>query len=219
MQQLQGPVLAKPTRGFGGKGIELFANTAALLEFLRQTNPDASLEYIIQEFIPGYDVDCSVLCQEGKILAYTIQKGFLARSKAFSAPAGIDFLQDEQVFEVAANLMSALQWTGVAHIDMRYDERDQKVKILEINARYWISIIGSLIVGVNFPYLACLCALEQEFTWPNYTLGRYIAPASALKEWGKGFLGQTRAEFSFRQTGLQYILPDPLAESIKLLFR
>lgn len=83
------PVLVKPTKGANGQGVVIFENPLALLNFFKEQV--YSEEFIIQSFIRGYDVDCSVLCQEGKILAYTIQKGFMEGAKRFGPPAGIGF--------------------------------------------------------------------------------------------------------------------------------
>lgn len=219
LQELSFPVLAKPTRGCGGEGIQRYDNPATLRHFLERVVGQSSLQYIVQSFIPGYDVDCSVLCRDGEILAYTIQRGFLSRSKHFAAAAGIDFITDDQVFDLVSKLVAALRWSGVAHLDLRYDNRDKQVKVVDFNARYWVSLIGSLIVGVNFPYLACLAGLDISFPCPTYRLGRYVAPSSALKQWGLGLWRQHRPAFTFSETGLAYILADPLAEIVKLGLR
>jgi len=216
LRELQFPVLVKPTRGRGGEGIQFFDGPARLLDFLRDVSKGSSLHYIVQSFVHGYDVDCSVLCKDGKILAYTIQKGFILDAETFTAPAGIDFMQDEQVFDVVSRLVSAAKWSGVAHMDLRYDNLDGRVKLLETNARYWGSLIGSLVMGVNFPYLACLAALNVSFPIPDYRLGRYIAPGSAIKQRLRTFLGRSEVDFTFEETGLRYALADPLAEASKL---
>ena len=47
--------------------------------------------------------------------------------------------------------MQALKWSGIVNIDFIYDENDKQAKILEVNPRYWQSLLGSLFAGVNFP--------------------------------------------------------------------
>jgi predicted ATP-grasp superfamily ATP-dependent carboligase len=204
------PVLIKPRLGSFGQGIQRFETAPALLDHLR-TVPDQN--FLVQSLIPGYDIDCSVLCRDGKILAYTIQRGFLARPHPFAAPAGIDFLYEEQIYETVQRMMLALRWTGIAHIDLRHDERDGVAKVVEINPRYWASIIGSLLAGVNFPHLAIRLGLGEDISRPNYRPARFIA-------WDVGLIQKVRrhpnARFAWKDTDLKFALADPLAELVKL---
>ncbi len=209
------PVLLKPAQGRGGEGIRRFDAPADLLAYLTENPPSA--QYIVQEFITGYDVDCSVLCKDGKILAYTIQQGVISGAESFAAPAGIDFIWNEQVFDLVARALSAVNFSGIAHLDLRYDAQAKEVKLIEVNARYWGSLIGSLIVGVNFPYLACLAALNIPFTRPEYCFERYVAPGAALKEIKRSLLNRQKRNFSYRNTGLPYALTDPIAEAVKMI--
>jgi len=74
-EEMQFPVIVKPLEGFGGgMGIAVFDNIKDITQYLSNIK-DYSI--IIQEFIKGYDIDCSILAVKGTIKAYTIQKGFL----------------------------------------------------------------------------------------------------------------------------------------------
>ena len=219
LHELPFPVLAKPTRSDGGKGIRRFENPAEVVHFLRRMSGESPFQYIIQSVVHGYDVDCSVLCKDGRILAHTIQKGFIQRPKSFSAPAGIQFIQDDRVFDVVSRLVSALNWSGIAHIDLRYDNQDNQMKVIEINARYWGSLTGSLIVGVNFPYLSCLAGLNTSFPIPNYRLDRFIEHTTAIRQNVRRLLRKSSLFFNFKETDFGYILADPLAEVVNKLRR
>src|SRR2546428_697479 len=59
--------------------------------------------------------------------------------------------------------MQALKWSGIVNIDFIYDENDKQAKILEVNPRYWQSLLGSLFAGVNFPYLVSVSKLVPAF--------------------------------------------------------
>src|SRR3712207_9519956 len=48
-----------------------------------------------------------------------------------------------------------------------------QVGVLEFNPRYWASLMGSLSVGVNFPYLHCLAGVGVPFSRPAYSKKRY----------------------------------------------
>jgi predicted ATP-grasp superfamily ATP-dependent carboligase len=61
-----------------------------------------------------------------------------------------------------------LKFCGVALIDLRNNNQDDHIKVLEINPRYWGSLIGALSAGVNFLYFACLSGLGIPFDHPDY---------------------------------------------------
>src|SRR5579862_6146653 len=73
LQSMAYPVLIKPRQGSNGLGIVRFETAAALNEFL-DAHPDASGKAIVQTEIAGSDIDCSVFCRNGQILAHTIQR-------------------------------------------------------------------------------------------------------------------------------------------------
>jgi predicted ATP-grasp superfamily ATP-dependent carboligase len=130
----------------------------------------------------------------------------------------MQFIEQPQVLENGRKLLSALEWSGVAHIDMRYDETDGQFKIVDVNARYWGSLLGSFVVGVNFPYLACLVALEIPFPMPQYRSGKYMHTTTAVKEMILKLLGKSRlSRFAFSETGLRFFVTDPLPEVAKRL--
>ena len=217
LRELSFPVLLKPTRGSSGINIQFFDNPITLLDFLKENEQSLRHRYIVQNYVRGYDIDCSVLCKDGKILAYTIQKGFIPGSWRFAPPAGIEFVKDPQTFDVITRLVSDLNWSGVAHADLRYDEQDKQVKVIEVNPRYWDSLLGSLFVGVNFPYLACLSGLSISFPRPDYQLKRYVPLNVSVRQLVKRCFGKSKVAVTFKETGWKYDLADPLPFVTNLL--
>lgn len=201
------PILLKPVRGQGGEHIQCFDNPAALLACLN-ANPGFSNKYIVQSYINGYDVSCSVLCRNGQILAYTIHKGLIPRRFAYSKV--IQFTEDPQVFDLVERLMSTLEWSGIANLDFRYDEGDGLPKLVDVNARYWSTLLGSLSVGVNFPHLACLAALDSPFPRPKFRLEPFVLSEIGVMQKLKYYLRRSNVKFGFGQTHLKYILTDPI---------
>ena len=201
------PVLIKPTNKAYGEGIKRFESLSELLRFVREHPP--SREFIVQSFVEGYDIDCSVLCQTGTILACTIQKGFMAGDHRFGAPGGVEFMHDDETYDVVARIVKALNWSGVAHIDLRRDERDGHVTVIEINPRFWGSVIGSLAAGVNFPYLACLAGLGLALPEMEYRHIRYVAGRAALRQIRRGSFSLGNIAGS---SSLGFLLRDPLPE-------
>jgi predicted ATP-grasp superfamily ATP-dependent carboligase len=219
LRTLDFPVLLKPTIGSGGIGMRRFDDLHQLQDFLEeQPKEELGNKHIVQSYIPGFVIGLNVLCREGEILAFTMQRGFIPNPKKHNPAAAIKFIKRDDVLEVGQRFLSALNWSGYANIDMFYDTSENRVKILEVNARFWGSLRGSYVAGVSFPYLACLAALDIPFPVPDYELTRYIHPKTAMKEGILSALGRSQFErFPLEETGLRYLLADPVAESIRAL--
>jgi predicted ATP-grasp superfamily ATP-dependent carboligase len=213
------PVLIKPLKGDGGIGIKFFHDAASLTNYCKANV--RSEEYLVQSFILGYDIDCSVLCQDGNILASTIQKRIINEPYFFGPTSNIDFLYDENVYNVVKEVISKLKWSGVVHFDLRYDENEKQVKVIEMNARFWGSIIGSLHAGINFPYLTVLQSFKLGFPPMNFRPIRFVDPKTAVKVFVRRMLHEKNAIQYFDYSKLNTHKRDPLplliSESILFL--
>ncbi len=220
LQAMRFPILAKPYMAWGGEGIRRFDTLAEFEAFLAEYGRERfNNRYIIQSFLNGYVVGLNILGQEGKILAHTMQRGIIPNTQKWAAAAAIRFIRQEGVLEAAQKLLAALNWSGFGNLDMFFDSDDNQIKILEVNSRFWGSLRGSYVAGVNFPYLACLAGLNIPFDSPSYELAQYVHPKTAIKVGLSRLLGKNEKEFAFNETGLKYLLYDPLAEAARALYQ
>ena len=60
---------------------------------------------------------------------------------------------DERIYAYSTRLLKAIQWTGVAMVEYKYDQARNKVDLMEINGRFWGSLPLALAAGVDFPLL------------------------------------------------------------------
>ncbi|MBU3821437.1 ATP-grasp domain-containing protein [Flavobacteriaceae bacterium XHP0103] len=213
------PVLIKPVKGTeGGVGIHKFYKKKELEQFFAQ-NSDFSDAFLIEEFIEGFDLSCNVLCKDGEILLYTIQKGILFDDKPFSSPIGVKFLFDLRLLKEVEILIKSLEWSGIANIDIRYDSITDNFKIIEINPRFWGSLEASLAAGINFPYLYCLLSSGQKIEKQEYNFIEYLnfnALVKAIKNDKKLIF---HIKFILNNTQLKFILNDPKLYLRKLYIR
>lgn len=214
---LEFPALLKPILSTDGQGIRRFETPDDLWRFLRsQERPLFEGKYLVQSYVSGFDLGFSALCRDGEILAFTMQQGIISAAHRFGPLMAMKFINEADVLEIGRQLLAALRWGGVAHIDFRRDSRDGRPKILEINARYWGSLLGSLVAGVNFPYLACLAAQGQSFPLPPYQPSTYVHTTTAIKEGLLGLLGKSSlSDLRLGRSGLRFFVTDPLPEIVK----
>jgi hypothetical protein len=140
--EIEPPAIIKPTQGEAGFGIE----TAGTLEELRKiVEARADLQenpVVLQSYIPGTDIDLSLLADQGHCVAWTIQQ--------CGEKGVMRFSDRSDVLELGQELVRRTGYHGVMHIDMRIDSRNGRVVILESNPRFWGSLCYSVWTGVNF---------------------------------------------------------------------
>ena len=213
------PVLLKPRQDRRlGAGIKRFETTKQLQDYL-DGEPKPHDQYVVQRFIRGHDVGCNMLCHRGRVLAHTIHRPLTLAPQPF-APAGvIEYVDDEQVFDLCTKLVRALVWSGPANIDLGYDEESGQPNVFEFNPRYWGSLLGGLSAGINFPYLHCLAGLGVEFAQPSYR--RQPFANTRVRRTLSLYLAQNRhrGRFTLAQTRLRFHLADPLPATIEFASR
>lgn len=165
--KLQFPLLAKPLISGSGKGIVKFQDFDSLATHFKTTGINQS--YILQEFIEGADYGCNVLCLNGEILAYTLKKGNLwDPAKPYSYQVGLDFVYDEKLYQTVKSLMKSLHWNGIADIDLLYHRESDTFYVVEINPRFWGTLLAALMAGINYPHLWLLLAMKKNIPTQSY---------------------------------------------------
>lgn len=214
--EIEYPVIVKPVENLGdGRGIQLFQDGEGLKNYYNCSKPAGKT--IIQEFIRGYDIGCNVLCLNGDILTYTIQKGNLFSNKKFSAQIGLDIVEEDLIIDATRKLMKSLNWSGIANIDLMFDEKDSKFKILEINPRFWMTTEASALAGINFPYLYCLTSLKIEFENPKVKFISFLTLHGLLKKIKNNPLFVFNINYIMNNTAFRFVLKDPIANFYKLI--
>lgn len=135
------PVVVKPTNEGNGDGV-VIARSRAELQRQVLDNPDYTFcPLISQEFIPGSDIDFSLLSLDGKIACWAVQT---------RRDDEVAFLENAELVESGRRLVDATGLSGAAHFDARIDERDGSIAFIECNSRFWASICHAHWCGMNF---------------------------------------------------------------------
>ncbi len=168
------PIIIKPLDLEAGRGVTKLNSFKELDAYMSNINEFNRLPLLAQEYIPGIDIDLSVLAKNGEIIAWTIQKWHPDKSI-------IDFIKDDNVLSIGRRLISCCNYNGVAHIDMMSDNRDKSIKIIEFNPRFWGSLEASMLNGVNFPYLGILMMKNKSLSgYMDYKNIRYTVPEAFM---------------------------------------
>ena len=171
--EVEFPVVIKPCESSGARGI-VYVNSSAE-EFIREYTKIRNLYRapLIQEYIPGDHYNVSALFNMDSELraAFVLKK--IRQYPVSGGPVTFAVgVEKPDVLRYAIKLLKAMDWYGVAEVELIIDERDKKPKLLEVNPRFWSPLELAIASGVDFPYLLYKMAVEEDVKFVNrYKLG------------------------------------------------
>jgi predicted ATP-grasp superfamily ATP-dependent carboligase len=65
----------------------------------------------------------------------------------------VETIVQNEIEDAAVRFLSSLDYHGLVEIEFKYDARDRRYKILDVNARIWTWIALGAAAGVDFPFL------------------------------------------------------------------
>lgn len=173
------PIVIKPARsrvrtasGFLSTGVSYAADATQLIRQVREMDP-AQFPVLLQERIEGPGVGLFACYDRGEPVALFAHK----RIREKPPSGGVSVLResaalDSQAVESANRLLKALDWRGVAMVEFKRDRRDNSLRLMEINARFWGSLQLAIDAGVDFPeILVQIAAGRQPAAAPHYKVG------------------------------------------------
>jgi D-aspartate ligase len=121
---------------------------------------------VIQELIPGggsAQFSYAGVWDRGAPVASLVAR----RTRQYPTDFGrtstfVETIQNEHVEAAASQFLNSLGYTGIAEIEFKFDARDRRYKILDVNARSWTwNSLGAL-AGVDFPYILWRMAMGEK---------------------------------------------------------
>ena len=121
---------------------------------------------IIQEVIKGPDKNhfkiCSYVSKRGDILlSFTLQK-IRQQPISYGVGAVVQSVYYPELKEVGEKLFTKIGYRGVGSAEFKLDEKDGRLKLIELNCRYWQQNILSERCGMNFPFIDYLEVTDQK---------------------------------------------------------
>ena len=146
------PVIVKPRRGAGSRGVRIVKDRQAL------TAQGIDPTQIIQEFLPGQEYSVDVIAdREGHVVAAVPRTR--TRVDSGVSIAGLT-LHDPELEAVASAVATAIGLIGVANVQLRRDVNGLPA-LLEVNPRFAGAMPLTIAAGVDLPSLALDLALGR----------------------------------------------------------
>ncbi len=111
---------------------------------------------MIQELIPGdgeAQFSFGAICENGRTIASVVAR----RARQYPVDFGrsssyVETVDEPAVEHAGKHLLEALRYTGVMEAEFKYDARDGRYKLLDLNPRVWGWHTLARPGGVDFPY-------------------------------------------------------------------
>jgi carbamoyl-phosphate synthase large subunit len=167
----QYPVVVKPRRGAGSRGISFVDSEAELLSL---GSDDTRL---VQDMLPGEEYSVDVFADlDGHIIA-AVPRSRLRVDSGVSV-AGSTF-HDEELEQAARRVATAIGLTTVANVQLRRD-REGRAALLEVNPRFPGAMPLTVAAGVDMPSLTLDAMLGRSL--PTAVDFREIAVVRYLED-------------------------------------
>lgn len=135
---------------------------------------------LLQDFIDGYGVGISGLYAEGRPVALVAHRR-IRESDPLGGPSALaeTIPLSPKLMRDTTALMATIGFTGPAMVEYKVDRRDGRAYLMEINGRFWGTVLLGPAAGLDLPYLywKMLNGMEIEPEETRYQLGvrgRYL---------------------------------------------
>lgn len=121
---------------------------------------------MVQEMISGggeHQFSFACLCLEGRPIGSLVAR----RRRQYPIDFGysssfVETIHLPEIEVLARRLLSGMRYSGVAELEFKYDSRDDKYKLLDMNPRFWTWHSLGARAGVEFPHLLWKMAHDEE---------------------------------------------------------
>ncbi len=112
---------------------------------------------VVQEIIEGPDTNhykfCAYVSPKGEfLLGFTLRK-IRQNPIHFGVGSVVESVEYPELMQVGKKFFSTINYRGVGSAEFKLDERDGKLKLIELNARYWQQNSLGEKCGMNFPLM------------------------------------------------------------------
>lgn len=161
-KELNYPSVIKIRKGSGAKGV-VYANSPLDLIQKYKSLQKIDEQPLIQEFISGQGYGVFALFNKNsKPRAYFVHKRIREYPITGGQSTYCESVEHNEMLNYGLKILEKLNWYGLAMVEFKLDERDNKPKLMEINPRFWGSMPLAISSGVDFPYLLYKMAIDGD---------------------------------------------------------
>lgn len=141
------PCVAKPTDMSSSKGVVYITNQEDLDKAKERYKNEDNL--IVQEYVEGVGVGCSMYIKDGKIITSYGHKRLAENPISGGSSVYRETFQDKRMEDVSEKILANWKWTGFAMFEFKLTANNE-LYLIEVNPRIWGSINQGLQNSVNY---------------------------------------------------------------------
>ena len=177
--QLTFPVVIKPRRSRLRLATGWRSTSVRYARSLEQLTQEVAgrhaLEFplLLQELIVGFGSGVFTCFDRGQPVAWFSHRRLREKPPTGGVSVLCESIALPEAARIhAAQLLTELQWQGVAMVEFKEDERDGQLKLMEVNGRFWGSLQLAIDAGVDFPaILLSHLVATGDAAIPEYRVG------------------------------------------------
>jgi predicted ATP-grasp superfamily ATP-dependent carboligase len=158
------------------KGVIYCNNSQELYEGFRSVVQDIITDGsypIIQEYIDGISTGFYALYKKGKCVSFFMHERVHELPITGGASTLAKSIYDQELKLLGERILDKLNWHGPVMVEFMKD-RNNRLKLIEINPKFWGSMELSYTAGINFTHLYYLLALNKDVPLCRYKTNVYF---------------------------------------------
>ena len=161
-----------------------------IINNIYKTNYNSNI--IVQDFIPGEDDTMYVMnCysnKDGKVKMMCLGRCILEEHTPYGIGNYKAIISDgnEKLYEKIKNFLEDIKYVGFSNFDLKYDYRDKKYKLFEINIRQGRSSFFTTAAGLNLSKYLVEDYIENKDAAVDYNYNKHLwlaTPKNLLKKY------------------------------------
>ena len=156
-KNIEYPVVVKGSEESGYVG---YANSPE--ELILRYNKIHKYSPIIQEYISGEGYGFFALYNHGEPRAIFMHRRLREYPVTGGPSTFAESIYESRLKELGLKILNNLNWHGVAMVEFKKSAKKGDFILMEINPKFWGSLELAIASGVDFPYLACEMAVNDD---------------------------------------------------------
>lgn len=146
-----------------------------------------NIPIIIQKVILGPNTNhfkfCAYISTDGRFLAKFTLRKIRQYPVEFGVGTCVESIEYRELEEIGEKFFKNIEYRGVGSAEFKLDSEDNKLKLIELNPRYWMQNEQAAYCGVNFALIQYLDLTGQNFTiQEKFGIGvKWIDPVQDFK--------------------------------------
>ncbi|HBS25837.1 MAG TPA: hypothetical protein DD827_01715 [Gammaproteobacteria bacterium] len=213
------PLVVKDSQTNSAKGVHYIQSEKNAFQELTEIYNASKFSPFLQQYVEGEGYGVSLLMNHGEPRAVFTHKRLREKTHTGGTSTLRVSTKVPLLEEYAIELLSGLNYHGVAMVEFKYNEKTGQAYIIDVNPRFWGSLSLAIQSGVDFPYLLYKMAVDgdvpavvsyKEGVKVKWLLGDVLTLFSEIKHTGK-FIAPLRSYVSSNSDGFDDLYyDDPL---------